>query len=107
MLDGEKLEDYLLPKDIRTAVDYYYAMVEARDILTTTMGRALVRAGQCGGSVWRHLYAMHGEGKLWDGADHSKPTIPHTTELDRNLEISKEVHRWHEVTGRFYEPAFL
>jgi hypothetical protein len=51
MGEGEKLEDYLLPEDIKTAVDYYYTLVEARDILTTTMGRALVRAGQCGGSV--------------------------------------------------------
>ena len=61
-----KAEDdgYLHPQTIKTAVDYYYALVEARNILTSTMGRALVRAGQCGGSVWCHLYAMHGEGKL-------------------------------------------
>ena len=72
----EKLEDYLLLKDMRAAVDYYYAMVEARDILMTTMGRALVRAGQLGGSVWCHLYAMHGEGKLWDGAKHNQPVLP-------------------------------
>ena len=94
----EKLDDYLLPVDFSNAVDYYYAMVKARDLLTTSMGRALVYSGRCGGSVWNHLYAMHGEGDLWNGAKHCKPVLPHSNDLERNPEISEEVRRWKDPT---------
>ena len=47
MGEGEKLEDYLHPQDIKTAIDYYYVLVEARNILTSTMGRALYIYSPC------------------------------------------------------------
>ena len=99
---GETLDDHLLPVDFTNAVDYYYAMVQARDILTTSMGRALVYSGRCGGSVWNHLFAMHGDGDLWSGAEHCKPVLPHPNDLERNPGISDEVRRWKDP-ARVYQ----